>query len=369
MIYTIKKKLQLLFKKFTYGLFKLFYGEIKEYEDIGNKSNSSIKISKFDKDYAYKVYSVKAARLYTDTINDTSIIQNNKIINGPSFQIRNVKFENIKHNVVFTKGTPRLKRKLNGNLFSLLTGGGGNYNYWHWMFDVLPRIKILSNVIDINKIDNYLFPNLEKNYQKQSLDILKIPTEKRLSSLKLRHIECKEIFVTDHPYVIKNQASEEIQNMPMWIINWIREKLTQNLEYSMQEKLPKKIYIDRGDATSNQSAMRKIINEDEVQDKLNSLGFESIKLGNISLENQIKIFQNADSIIGLHGGGFANIVFCKPNTKILELKSKSAGNVITNLAKKCNLKYETISKTPEKLNQNNQLGFIRVEVNEILKKL
>ena len=79
--------------------------------------------------------------------------------------------------------------------------------------------------------------------------------------------------------------------MPMWIINWIREKLTQNLEYSMKEKLPKKIYIDRGDATSNQSAMRKIINEDEVQDKLNSLGFESIKLGNISLENQIKIFK------------------------------------------------------------------------------
>ena len=31
--------------------------------------------------------------------------------------------------------------------------------------------------------------------------------------------------------------------MPMWIINWIREKLTQNLEYSMKEKLPKKIYI------------------------------------------------------------------------------------------------------------------------------
>ena len=291
MIYTIKKKLQLLFKKFTYGLFKLFYGQIKEYEDISNNSNSSIKISKFDKEHEYKVYSVKDARLYTDTINDTSIIQNNKIINGPSFQIRNVKFENIKHNIVFTKGTPRLKRKLSGNLFSLLTGGGGNYNYWHWMFDVLPRIKILSNVIDINKIDNYLFPNLEKNYQKESLDILKIPIEKRLSSLKLRHIECKEIFVTDHPYVIKNQASEEIQNMPMWIINWIRENLAQNLDYSNQDKLPKKIYIDRSDATSNQSAMRKIINDDEVQSGLNNLGFESVKLETYHLRTKSKFFK------------------------------------------------------------------------------
>ena len=54
------------------------------------------------------------------------------------------------------------------------------------MFDVLPRIKILSNVININKIDNFLLPNLDKKFQKESLDILKIPKEKRLSSLKLQ---------------------------------------------------------------------------------------------------------------------------------------------------------------------------------------
>ena len=32
MIYTIKKKLQFLFKKFFYGLFKLLYKEISEFE-------------------------------------------------------------------------------------------------------------------------------------------------------------------------------------------------------------------------------------------------------------------------------------------------------------------------------------------------
>ena len=54
------------------------------------------------------------------------------------------------------------------------------------MFDVLPRIKILSNVIDINKIDNYLFPNLEKNYQKQSLDILKDSDRKEIIKFKIK---------------------------------------------------------------------------------------------------------------------------------------------------------------------------------------
>ena len=40
-----------------------------------------------------------------------------------------------------------------------------------------------------------------------------------------------------------------------------------------------------------------------------------------------------------------------------------------NLAKKCDLRYSTISKIPEKFNQNNQLGFIRVELKEILNHL
>ena len=31
------------------------------------------------------------------------------------------------------KADPDLK-KLNGKIFSLLTGGGGNQNYWHWLF-------------------------------------------------------------------------------------------------------------------------------------------------------------------------------------------------------------------------------------------
>ena len=40
-----------------------------------------------------------------------------------------------------------------------------------------------------------------------------------------------------------------------------------------------------------------------------------------------------------------------------------------NLAEKCELNYKVISKKPEKFDQNNQLGFIKVEIDEILSKL
>ena len=110
MIYTIKKKLQLLFKKFSYGLFKLIYGKIEQIEPAHVNDQTEIKLSKIGQ-YNYKVFLVNHSKIYTDTINDTAIIQNNTLIEGPSFQIRETVFEDIKKNIVLTKGTSRMKKK------------------------------------------------------------------------------------------------------------------------------------------------------------------------------------------------------------------------------------------------------------------
>ena len=369
MINNINKKLQSIFKKTGYGIFKILYGPIKDFKKAGSDKNSFVELSKVDDSFNYKIYYNYHARIYTDTVSDTAIIQDNKIIEGPSFQIRDVKFEDIKKNIVFNKGTPRLKKKLNNRLFSLLTGGAGNHNYWHWMFDVLPRIKILSKKITFDEKDYFLFPNLEKKFQQETIDFFKIPNSKRLSSLKNRHLSCEKIICTDHPYVIKNNATDEIQNVPMWIIRWLQETFLKETEINQNEDLPKKIYIDRSDATSNLSMMRKIINDNEIKSQLDKIGFKIIKLSNLSFVKQVKIFQNADIIIGLHGGGFANLVFCKPGTKIIELKPSGAGMMYENLAKKCSLNYYSIAKVPEKFNQNNQHGYISVDFKEILNYL
>ena len=44
----------------------------------------------------------------------------------------------------------------------------------------------------------------------------------------------------------------------------------------------------------------------------------------------------------MHGGGFGNISFCKPDTKIIEMRGKGAGDAIKNLAYKNKLNYNSI---------------------------
>ena len=57
------------------------------------------------------MFIINNARLYTDAVSDCAVIQNNKVLEGPSFQIRDTKFDNIKKNNIFIKGTPKIKKK------------------------------------------------------------------------------------------------------------------------------------------------------------------------------------------------------------------------------------------------------------------
>ena len=90
------------------------------------------------------------------------------------------------------------------------------------MFDVLPRFKILENQYNFNDIDYFLFPDTRR-FQKETLDLLNIPKSKILSS-KISDIEAKQIITVDHPYVLKNNPTAEIQNIPSWILNYLNEK-------------------------------------------------------------------------------------------------------------------------------------------------
>ena len=368
MIHSTKKKLQLLFKKLSYWFFKLAYGNIQFYENYKDNINCKKISSEIDGLHKYNVYFIKNARLYTDTINNCAIINNKRIISGPSYQIKDTKFLPVEKNIVFSVGTPRIKKKIKGTVLSLLTGGAGNYNYWHWIFDVLPRLNIVKQTQNLDEIDFYLFPNINNKYQKETIEILNIPFLKFISSIKFRHIECEKIIVADHPYVIKNNATDEIQNLPNWIIEWLKINLTKGNKLE-DNNFPKKIYINRKDASANVSKRRKIINEEEVIKRVESEGYVSVQLSDYHFKDQIKLFHNAKKIVGLHGAGFANVIFSTPNTKMIELKPFQAGKVCENLAKKCNLDYDCISVVPEKYNEKNQMGNITININDLEKKL
>ena len=369
----IKKFLQKIFKKISYGIFLKIYGKIEHSIECEEDNRIKVDIISQEENLKYKIYKISNSRLYTDRIQDTAVMIDNKIIEGPSFQFRYINDSNFisnlksKHNIVFKKGTPRKLRNLKGSVLSLLTGGAGNTNYWHWLFDVLPRIGLFNKVYNLNEIDYFLVPDLIKKFQYETLNSLKIPTNKIISSKKYRHIKAQQLIVTDHPVVTTGNATNDILNIPIWITKWLQEKFIVK-----DNKTKNKIYIERGDDNLKRNQLRSIINENEIKKYLLNKDFIIIKPHEINFLDQVNYFYNADYIVSLHGAAFANIVFCKPETKIIELKGLHAGTAIENLARRSNLNYYSITckaKMAPNYNLPNQQGQIEVPLNSLNKIL
>lgn len=346
----LKKKLRKIIKDNKIKFFFKFYPKIKNIVSANTIKDIKIKKVKFKNFPPYNVYEIKDTRIYTDKLYDVAIIKNNNLLDGPSFQLRNNDLAKTRKNEVLKFGTPYFKKNLKGTTVSFLTGGFGNENYWHWLFDVLPKFALLERTVNLEKIDHFLLPNITKKFQKETLDILNIRNKKRLSSFYNRHLSCEKLIVIDHPRLKKSPTFNRFNDAPRWSSNWLRKKFLKNIKPN--KKLPKKFYIDRKDSENKN---RIILNESKLVSILKRKKFKIINLSKLSFSHQIALFNNANTILGLHGAGFSNLVFCKPKAKIIEIRPKNfkTSNVIKNLSKhnNLNLKYhsldcKTISKTP-----------------------
>jgi capsular polysaccharide biosynthesis protein len=72
-----------------------------------------------------------------------------------------------------------------------------------------------------------------------------------------------------------------------------------------------KLYITR------HGQWRNMTNNNEVETYFESIGFQVIEAHKLDYDTKIQLFQNATEIVGPYSSGFANLVFCRPNTKVL----------------------------------------------------
>ncbi|PAX59722.1 glycosyltransferase family 61 protein [Brunnivagina elsteri] len=180
----------------------------------------------------------------------------------------------------------------------------GDHNYFHWMFEVLPRIHLLEKSgFNIQEIDHFFLNECRYSFHHETLAALGIPLKKIIEHNKISHIKAKQI-------VLPSLAGDT-PSMAPWVCNFLRDKF---LNGTTNKKSLKRIYINRIDAK-----YRKILNEAQIIDFLSKFGFESLTLALMSVAEQAEIFSSADVIVAPHGAGLANIVFCKPETKVVDI--------------------------------------------------
>jgi hypothetical protein len=98
------------------------------------------------------------------------------------------------------------------------------------------------------------------------------------------------------------------QGAAPWAVSYLRRAF--NITSSQKTN---RIYISRADAK-----WRKISNEGEVIARLKRAGFIELVASSLSFSEQAELFRHASHVVGVHGAGLSNIVFCPPGTRVLE---------------------------------------------------
>ena len=364
----INKILQKIFKKTFQNLFKIFHGKIQlinSYDDLSiiKHKIDYLNIDKKNFEVKKNIYEINNAKIYTDLVEQVAVIKDKKLISEASFQQIDGEFKKAEQNKVLTEGTPRFIKKLNGSDISLIQGVSGE-NYFHFLFDIISKLKLFSQIVDLEKI-NYFYIQGFFPWQIEILKLFNIPENKIIDCKKFRHLKVDKLYVCEHPWYYTGYVQYEIKNIPKWIIKFLRTKF---LNLSKEFKCSKKIFIDRTDSLFSHC---KLINNDEIKRFLSEEGFEIYQTSKLKFLEQVYLFKNAEIIVSPHGAALSNIVFSNSNLKLIELIPEN------HPSKKCErisniLGFNYIRVELENLNSKHNLnGDMKIsteDLNKILRK-
>lgn len=194
-------------------------------------------------------------------------------------------------------------------------------NYGHFVLDSITKLEIVEGCCPL-KIDEFnyiLMPTFKSKESGMLIDFFKIPRNKILYPTSDYQYQFDELYTPSlrgGPAITKPKSVDKIREA-----------------FDVKNRKPtKKLYISR------KGFSRNIANEESVWSVLKDYGFE--KINPKEVEDCPQLFNEASIIVGPHGAGLTNMIFCQSNTKIIELMPHSHRYTwYLSLAHACGLPY------------------------------
>ena len=201
-------------------------------------------------------------------------------------------------------------KKLNGRVLCLSLNGVER-NYFHFTIESLARWHLFKmSGLDYDYID---FDKKNK-FQKQYVNLLGIPEEKLIPESYYKGAIKADVLIV--PGLINNWEYFEMPHaklhyMKQHIPNWFNKvhKVFRN-----KSETPKRIYVSRSKADR-----RRIVNEKDVINLVTKYGFTVYNMEDLSVYEQINLFNKGEIIIATNGAAAANLVYCSNPFTFLEI--------------------------------------------------
>lgn len=261
-------------------------------KEINIEPTSDIK-EIYDDDYS--IYQLKNARVWGS--NGTVISESNNY-----YSELNRYLSSLDKDPIFYQHHFKRPNELKNVTVAIVASVAGNV-YYHWMIDVLPRIILLKKANLFDSIDYFFFNTIKYPFQIETLSLLGIDKQKIISLDNL----------WDSHYLVENLYFPSFTS-----------KLNESSQYSIDAikscfNIPPVLVKRRLFLSRKKAKNRKLLQEKEILSYLEAYKFELFYPEDHTVSEQAVAFNQAEIIVGPHGSGFTNIVFCKPDTKVVDI--------------------------------------------------
>lgn len=192
--------------------------------------------------------------------------------------------------------------------------------FGHWIPEFLPKLQILEQhpafadrpiIVDAQMPDSHftLLERIVKN------PLLKLPPGGSFF--------CRRLLVSPVPYFLPTDILPS-HFLPEGTLIWSPRGLRYVRERTRSPALPRSKFGERIFLGRKNMGGRYLMNEAEIGHDLETLGFQTVYIERLSVDEQQALFREARWVVGPIGAALQNLIFSEPSTKLLVLSHEKA---------------------------------------------
>ncbi len=206
---------------------------------------------------------------------------------------------------------PKMSTKLAKGVF---LSGLFSENYYHFVFSIIAKTELLDFVP--NDVPLLVDNNVKKYESYQSLIKICNTAGREIIYLDANvSYQVGSLYLISLPFFLAPNVYPGVVDKPEYtqfdiaLLKSFRNRILASV--SKNPDLPKRIFLSRRNASS-----RRPFNEVECQKLLETYGFKTIYPEELTFEQQVQIFHNAEMIAGGSGAAFTNLLYCSAGCRI-----------------------------------------------------
>lgn len=198
---------------------------------------------------------------------------------------------------------------------------GDSANYYHWLIDHLPRLLMARAYGELEGARVLVGPQLPR-FAEDSLALLGLGEDRRIIVQPREAVRIAEVCV---PNMLAATT----------VCHPVVPPLVRKAFAVTRGRPGRRIYLSRQDA-----ATRRLANEDALIALLERHGFERYMPSALGLAEQVRACQDAQVVVAVHGAALANMLFCSPGSRVIEIFSPAhPASFFVLLARVCRLQH------------------------------